>query len=34
VDLVSETPVLLRQGGLELDTLRQVLPDLIVPHTA
>ena len=30
VDLVSEQPVLLRQGDLEMGVLRRVLPDLIV----
>ena len=33
VDLVSDPPVLLRQGGLEVTTLRDLLPDLVVPRS-
>ena len=34
VDLVSDAPVLLREGALDVCTLRRVLPNLVVPRRA
>ena len=34
VDLGADAPVILREGALDVETLREVLPDLIVPHKA
>ncbi len=34
VDLTADPPVLLREGGYSADALREVCPDLVVPHPA